>query len=81
MSPRKPARGSMANGALSNMGDDYLAMLDASRQESSMARARREREAHQSSRPCPACREPMTDGACPEHGTAAEDDGAWLWAP
>lgn len=80
MSP-KPRKGSMATAALSNMGDDYLALIDANHRGSVVDAFREEREAHQATRPCPLCRVAMVDGACEEHGIPAEDGGAWLWAP
>ena len=76
---KNPKRGAMANAALS-MGDDYLAMLDSTRTESTIDRVRRDRERHQATRPCPACQVPMVDGRCGEHGTPGEDGGAWLWS-
>lgn len=76
----KRRRSPMHDAQLSELGESYLALIEANHRRPVTERLAAERERHQSTRPCPLCRAAMTDGACAEHGTPAEDGGAWLWA-
>lgn len=74
--PRRTRR----DAQLSEMGDTYLALIDANHRRPVTETFRAEREAHQASRPCRFCEHLLVDGACPEHGAPADDAGVWLWA-